>query len=185
MDPGTTWGTILTAIGGAKSRSEARRNGHDGPIAAGFDMRTVGKKNRRSCASLWIVDQSQDSEQDSDWKAMEETQSRIMEQAIEDLQLGDYVRFTDQPYGWGTVTAIFDDEIEVTRPFLHISDFTAAASRRSGTTGSRVLSYTGLETVTLSRSSSRPVTVLWRDRVPDERLGLKARLAMLESEVPE
>lgn len=56
VGPGVTWGTVLAAVGGFKSRTDAKRMGRDGPIADGFDMFTVGRKNRRVCASLRIVE---------------------------------------------------------------------------------------------------------------------------------
>ena len=55
VGPSVTWGTVLAAVGGFKSRADAKRMGRDGPIADGFDMFTVGRKNRRFCASLRIV----------------------------------------------------------------------------------------------------------------------------------
>ena len=57
---------------------------------------------------------------------------------ISTLQLGDHVNFGCDPFGWGTVTAVWDDAIEITRPYLHTSDFSSVASRSGETTGSRL-----------------------------------------------
>lgn len=85
---------------------------------------------------------------------------------ISTLQLGDHVNFGIDPYGWGTVTAVWDDEIQITRPYLHTSDFSSVASRPGGTTGSRLIPYTGLETYRVSRSDVRPMLVAYRTTVP-------------------
>ncbi len=85
---------------------------------------------------------------------------------ISTLQLGDHVNFGCDPFGWGTVTAVWDDAIEITRPYLHTSDFSSVASRSGETTGSRLIAYTGLETFRIFRSETRPMLVAYRTTVP-------------------
>lgn len=91
---------------------------------------------------------------------------RHKEVEVTTLQLGDRIELFDEPYGWGTVTAIWDDEVEITRPYLHTSDCSYSAWRHGETTGSRLVSYTGLETMKLSRSSTAKCKIAFRTTVP-------------------
>jgi hypothetical protein len=57
------------------------------------------------------------------------TESNNAEFQIRDAQLGDVVDlgFSDGIYGVGTVTRVTDEEVIVTRPYLHTSDFSCSS----------------------------------------------------------
>jgi len=74
---------------------------------------------------------------------------------ISDLVLGQKVNLFNGPFGWGMVENITDEEVIITRPYIHITDF----SMSNGSGGSKVISYTGLENVKLWKGDSREVNV--------------------------
>lgn len=84
------------------------------------------------------------------------------------LLVGDRVNlFADQPgapFGWGTVVSVTEEEVEVVRPYVHVSDFTVCAG--GGEIGERVMSYMGQEFVRLYRKSDRVFSVVFRNTVP-------------------
>ena len=87
------------------------------------------------------------------------------------LLVGDSVNlFADQPgatFGWGTVTAVTEDEVEIVRPYVHLADFSMSGKISPvGPTGSRVMSYIGQEVCRIPRHSDRKFTVVFRSTVP-------------------
>jgi len=90
------------------------------------------------------------------------TVTKPKEVPVSYLLLGDFVAIFEGPYNWGTVTEISETEVSITLPYLHVSGCAFA-----GKNGANVIAYTGLETVTLDRSSNRPVMWLPRTQVPE------------------
>ena len=87
------------------------------------------------------------------------------------LLIGDRVNlFADQPgapFGWGTVVAVTEDEVEIHRPFIHTGDFSMSGKISPvGPTGSRLQSYMGQEVCRIPRHSDRKFTVVFRSTVP-------------------
>ncbi len=80
------------------------------------------------------------------------------------LLVGDNINITGATFGWGTVVCVTEKEVEIVRPYIHTSDFTVCAG--FGNIGERLISYTGMETVKISRDSKNIYTVVFRTTVP-------------------
>jgi hypothetical protein len=68
-----------------------------------------------------------------------------------ELKLGDVLQIFDGPYGTGTVTRIWEGQIDIERPYGHTSDFSYS--------GGSVVFYTGMEHMQFPVDSSRVFNV--------------------------
>ncbi len=93
---------------------------------------------------------------------------QIVKETANVLLVGDRINlFADQPgapFGWGTVVAVTEHEVEVIRPYIHTSDFTVSAGH--GNIGERLMDYIGQERCKLPRDNDRVYTVVFRNTVP-------------------
>ena len=76
--------------------------------------------------------------------------SKTVTLKTEDLVLGDRVRLMEDPYGWGTVVQVTEEEVHIFRVFVHVSDFVYTGG---------LMHYTGHELVKVWRKDSREFTV--------------------------
>lgn len=96
---------------------------------------------------------------------------RIVTETANVLLIGDRVNlFADQPgapFGWGTVVAVTEDEVEIIRPYVHTADFSMSGKISPvGPTGERLTHYMGQEVCRIPRHSDRTFTVVFRTTVP-------------------
>ncbi len=96
---------------------------------------------------------------------------RIVTETANVLLIGDRVNlFADQPgapFGWGTVVAVTEDEVEIIRPYVHTADFGMSGTiSPAGPTGERLMHYMGQEVCRIPRHSDRVFTVVFRTTVP-------------------
>ena len=68
-----------------------------------------------------------------------------------ELRLGDQVQMFSDSYGWATVSKADDETVTLTRPFVHLADFTYTGGR---------IPYIGIETIKSHRDSGHVYQVV-------------------------
>jgi hypothetical protein len=85
---------------------------------------------------------------------------------IKDLQIGDVVNLgLGEGFESSTVVKVTENYVELVRPYVHTSDFTCLAHLYDEE-GEGVIDYIGTERMTLCKRDTRPVTLVYRRRIP-------------------